>query len=392
MQALNYFSIRVERKNKRELCCYSDMGYFHSRLKKELMDSFTGMNSAAQLLEALDSIYYQGFHGFLEGDSLEQLESFDGVTLVQIMEWNKIEGYDTYMQTVLPFAINQNALLPLYEGFYRFDSQIISEIRFENKWSSVQEYCDTVSRLERLYSEKEIEIPYGVRSIPKYFFSFSGVKSVVCPEWVEAIEEGAFYGCDKLEAIQLPKKLKAIGQKAFSKCVKLKAIEIPEGTKVAKNAFDQPKEKKEERRYTDVYKAIAEIDSLKPAVFFFRSMWDGDKYSSFIRNCVRIFNIESNIDLQTSDRIPIETQGKCLTAVIGSGHAEEIRASIDQLTSKTLIKTLETRFEISRRLLRGLSESEIKKELGCTNNEIYYCKHWVLIESEPQYLIIKKYS
>ena len=46
-----------------------------------------------------------------------------------------------------------------------------------------------------------------------------------------AIEESAFYGCEKLMAITLPETIVSIGEGAFRNCSSLKELEIPEGVK-----------------------------------------------------------------------------------------------------------------------------------------------------------------
>ena len=56
-------------------------------------------------------------------------------------------------------------------------------------------------------------------------------RSVVLPDTVEEIAEGAFVDMDVLETVELPSSLRYIGRSAFRDCKRLKIIDFPEGLK-----------------------------------------------------------------------------------------------------------------------------------------------------------------
>ncbi|MBQ7173814.1 MAG: leucine-rich repeat protein [Clostridia bacterium] len=71
------------------------------------------------------------------------------------------------------------------------------------------------------------------------FFGCNEIKSVVVPEGVTSIGEGAFVGCTSMERIELPNSLTKIGDCAFYGCTLLTEIVIPDNvTTVGVLAFD----------------------------------------------------------------------------------------------------------------------------------------------------------
>lgn len=68
--------------------------------------------------------------------------------------------------------------------------------------------------------------------------SFRKIKSIVIPEGVEEIGDGAFLNCIGLEKVVLPNSLKNINDGAFAGCINLKEINIPDGvTSIGAYAF-----------------------------------------------------------------------------------------------------------------------------------------------------------
>ena len=88
------------------------------------------------------------------------------------------------------------------------------------------------------YDAKEIEIPAEINGAPVTSIGhcafkerdddhFEKITSIVIPDSVKVINEGAFEGCVSLESITLPKNLKYIGECAFSNCG-IQSIVIPD--------------------------------------------------------------------------------------------------------------------------------------------------------------------
>ncbi len=68
----------------------------------------------------------------------------------------------------------------------------------------------------------------SVITIGNSAFYGSGIKSIMIPECITAIEEGAFCGCDNLITVTIPNGITAITESAFRYCQSLNRITIPE--------------------------------------------------------------------------------------------------------------------------------------------------------------------
>ena len=83
-----------------------------------------------------------------------------------------------------------------------------------------------------------IEIPYGVKSIGKYAFSWCHLTNIAIPDSVKSIGEWAFCKCTSLKSIEIPDSVKNIGIYAFNGCESLKSIVIPDSVeRIGNRAF-----------------------------------------------------------------------------------------------------------------------------------------------------------
>jgi len=85
-----------------------------------------------------------------------------------------------------------------------------------------------------------VVIPDGVTSIGEgAFFLGESITSLTIPDSVASIGEGAFYGCASLTAVNLPPNLETIDDFAFYGCKSLTSVTIPDSvTHLGEEAFD----------------------------------------------------------------------------------------------------------------------------------------------------------
>jgi len=77
-----------------------------------------------------------------------------------------------------------------------------------------------------------------VASIGDYAFAETGITSVVLPNSVTSIEEGAFTNCKRLASINIPNNVTSIEEWAFRDCTSLTSINIPNSvTDIVEGAF-----------------------------------------------------------------------------------------------------------------------------------------------------------
>ena len=71
-------------------------------------------------------------------------------------------------------------------------------------------------------------LPVSLRTINSHAFSGSNLKSIIIPNGVLHIFDGAFSQCPSLETVILPNSVQSIGFSCFWGCVKLRSIGLPE--------------------------------------------------------------------------------------------------------------------------------------------------------------------
>ncbi len=85
---------------------------------------------------------------------------------------------------------------------------------------------------------KNLVIPSGVTSIPKYAFSGRSLASVTIPSSVKKIDDYAFYKCYSLTSVVIGNNVTSIGGSAFYECTGLTSVEIPNKvTSIGGSAF-----------------------------------------------------------------------------------------------------------------------------------------------------------
>lgn len=85
---------------------------------------------------------------------------------------------------------------------------------------------------------KEVVLSKGLTSIPYCAFQNTAIESIIIPNTITVLEEGAFYQCGKLKHISLPDSVDVIGQAAFADCTSLTEIQMPTNmSSIGESAF-----------------------------------------------------------------------------------------------------------------------------------------------------------
>ena len=74
-----------------------------------------------------------------------------------------------------------------------------------------------------------VTLPEKVNCIPAYCFTgCSYLNDISIHSGVERIEDGAFSSCSNLSAVNLPEGLKSVGERVFNECYSLKTVKLPD--------------------------------------------------------------------------------------------------------------------------------------------------------------------
>lgn len=74
----------------------------------------------------------------------------------------------------------------------------------------------------------DLTIGLGLSQIPAYAFQSSGISSLILPDNIQKIGDGAFHSCENLSSIIFGNALKEIGEKSFCLCSNLRELNIPQ--------------------------------------------------------------------------------------------------------------------------------------------------------------------
>jgi len=84
----------------------------------------------------------------------------------------------------------------------------------------------------------DVVLPNSIKTIGGGAFFGSAISSVIIPISVTQIRDNTFYGCKNLMFVSIPNGVTTIGEAAFEKCKELIAIEIPDSvTQIGIEAF-----------------------------------------------------------------------------------------------------------------------------------------------------------
>lgn len=129
---------------------------------------------------------------------------------------------------------------------------VMAILKRAEELGNVEEVFNKIeSELYRTYNYMDFGPPFYLGYIPKGLsrvptIAFSGtyvenkeLESIVIPDTVKTISEGAFWNCTSLTSVVIPQSVTSIRGSAFVACRSLKTIVIPASvTSIAANAFD----------------------------------------------------------------------------------------------------------------------------------------------------------
>lgn len=155
--------------------------------------------------------------------------------------WNAINGADCKFpgMEVSPGIYSYIIKTPFYSGngyaseTFNITEQITSFV-FGNEVEHIPAYlCYGMSNLSSLI------VPNSVTSIGEGAFKGCyGLASIEIPNGITSIERGTFYYCRSMISFEIPNSVTSIGDEAFSYCTGLTNIEIPNSvTSIGKEAF-----------------------------------------------------------------------------------------------------------------------------------------------------------
>lgn len=164
-----------------------------------------------------------------------EADSDNGVISLTVSGANLSENFYVEQQ-------DASLVLQISDGNSNISSEYVTmtpnfNIQFEDLHAKV--ICcsewDTNSDGELSYAEAKSVTNIGSTFKGQEFFSFKEFRYFI---GVTAIEEEAFYRCEKLTNIILPESIVSIGNMAFGGCVKLTKIQLPQGiTAIPSNMF-----------------------------------------------------------------------------------------------------------------------------------------------------------
>lgn len=84
--------------------------------------------------------------------------------------------------------------------------------------------------MKKLYivpgTKKSVTFPDGIKEIGRAFSGNNLIETILLPDSIESIENGAFSGCVNIKSISLGKNILSIGTHAFSNCERLMSITV----------------------------------------------------------------------------------------------------------------------------------------------------------------------
>lgn len=155
----------------------------------------------------------ESFHFTYEGDTIPA-GHYNGTILFEISSY--LEEQEEYGEAGL-YDGNMNMVMVYSDFCEKYDFDVETD------------YTRETSRLKSFDENGQILIlPSNTERIGNYAFSDSYLRSIVLPDNITSIGEGAFYNCSSLQEMIIPQGIKSIESSAFENCSSLAKVVIPD--------------------------------------------------------------------------------------------------------------------------------------------------------------------
>ena len=198
-----------------------------------------------------------------------------------------------------------------------------------------------------------ITIPAGVKTIVRYTFRGSGLKTIELSEGLESIGNSSFRSCTSLESIVIPDKVRTIGKNTFRSCSRLQSVTMPSYLmSVASDAF-------------------RDCNQLQRVDISNLGGWCNVDFTDYRANPLTYAH---HLYLNGEEVVDFETDSYCLLPYFNSYYNAWRLANYDWETIKPLVFYG----------CQGIKTVSINKKITSIGNSAFYCTNLKSVKTEAE--------